>query len=167
MQIVEQIRNMREFGKWNDKWLEYPFPSMDEPEKKLCYLTNLRDKGFDYDESHLARLFMKGSLRAIDQFFMQTRRRASGMERPLTSSANRGRKWYLYNFYNPYNLIKILDIYRVFYNYCKKGTDKKTPAMRFGLAKGPCEVEDIIYFTEPVDHTVKNTTEADVTNYSI
>jgi transposase-like protein len=155
MMIVEQIRNMREFGKWNDKWMEYPFPTMDEPEKKLCYLTNLRDKGFDYDESHLARLFMKGSLRAIDQFFMQTRRRASGMERPLSSSANRGRKWYLYNFYNPYNLIKILDIYRVFYNYCKKGTDKKTPAMRLGLAKGPCKVEDIIYFAETMEHPGK------------
>jgi ribosomal protein S28E/S33 len=29
------------------------------------------------------------------------------------------------------------------------GKDKKTPAMRLGLAKGPVKYEDILYFTGP------------------
>lgn len=146
--IVDRIKKMREVGKWKDRWLEYPFPSMDEPEKQLCYLTNIKKEGFDYEEGHLARLFMKGTLRAIDRFFMQTRRRTSALERPFSSSANRGRKWYLYNFYDPYNVIKLLEIYRVYYNYVKVGNDKKTPAMRLGIAKGPCTLEDILCFIE-------------------
>lgn len=40
----------------------------------------------------------------------------------------------------------MLGIFRVFYNYCLAGQDKKTPAMRFGLAKGKVSLEDIIYF---------------------
>ncbi len=148
MIIVDRIKKMREIGKWKDRWLEFPFPSMDEPEKQLCYLTNIKKERFDYEEGHLARLFMKGTLRAIDRFFMQTRRRTSALERPFSSSANRGRKWYLYNFYDPYNVIKLLEIYRVYYNYVKVGNDKKTPAMRLGLAKGPCTLEDILCFTE-------------------
>jgi hypothetical protein len=46
----------------------------------------------------------------------------------------------------PENLAKVLEIFRVFYNYCKTGDDKKTPAMRLGLAKGPVRLEDILYF---------------------
>ena len=39
-----------------------------------------------------------------------------------------------------------LTIYKVAYNYCLKGADGKTPAMKFGLAKAPIELEDIVYF---------------------
>jgi len=40
----------------------------------------------------------------------------------------------------------MLGIFRVFYNYCLVRQDKKTPAMRLGLAKGKVSPEDIIYF---------------------
>jgi len=40
----------------------------------------------------------------------------------------------------------ILDIFRVYYNYCLAGKNKQTPAMRIGLAKGVVPLEDIIYF---------------------
>ncbi len=43
-------------------------------------------------------------------------------------------------------VVKLLDIFRVYYNYCVVGQDKKTPAMRLGLAKAPIREEDIIYF---------------------
>ncbi len=42
--------------------------------------------------------------------------------------------------------MKLLAIFRVFYNYCAEGQDKNTPAMRLGLAKGVVALEDIIYF---------------------
>ncbi|WP_247539300.1 hypothetical protein, partial [Ralstonia pseudosolanacearum] len=41
------------------------------------------------------------------------------------------------------------EIYRVYFNYCEAGEDKKTPAMRLGLARGRVDSEDILYFTTP------------------
>jgi hypothetical protein len=39
---------------------------------------------------------------------------------------------------------KLLDIFRVFYNYVELGGDKKTPAMRLGLATKPVLLTDIV-----------------------
>jgi hypothetical protein len=47
---------------------------------------------------------------------------------------------------NPQTIVKILGIFRTFYNYCLAGQDGKTPAMRLGLAKGKVALEDVIYF---------------------
>lgn len=133
-------------GKWRDRWLEYPFPNMAEPEKRVCYLTSLKADWFDYDDEHLANLLLKATLHPIDRFFMQTRRKTSMLERPITSSSI-GRRWYGYSAYDPAMAAKMLEIYRVYYNFVKVGDDRKTPAMRLGLAKGPCTVEDIIYYS--------------------
>ena len=43
--------------------------------------------------------------------------------------------------------MKLLDIFRVYYNYCLIGQDGRAPAMRLGLAKGIVLPEDIIYFS--------------------
>lgn len=43
---------------------------------------------------------------------------------------------------------KLLDIFRVFYNFVEVGKNKQTPAMRLGLAKGKLSVEDIIYYQQ-------------------
>jgi hypothetical protein len=40
----------------------------------------------------------------------------------------------------------LLDIYRVNYNYLVVGDDKKTPAMRLGLAQAKIQLTDIIAF---------------------
>lgn len=140
--IKTRIAQMTAIGKWQDKWLIHPFPNMSEPEKAICYLTDCGD----YDEDHLARLYNKASLHAIDCFFMQVRRRLSILERPIASSSRAGRTWYGYSAYNPGSIVKMLGIFRVFYNYCLAGQDKKTPAMRIGLARGKVALEDIIYF---------------------
>lgn len=140
--IKERIANMSTLGKWQDKWMQYPFPNMSEPKKAVSYLT---DYG-DYDEDYLARLYKKASLHAIDRFFMQVRRRLSILERPITSSSSQRRTWHGYSAYNPETIVKMLGIFRVFYNYCLVGQDGKTPAMRLGLAKGKVSLEDIIYF---------------------
>ena len=142
--IKERMRALESIGKWQDKWLYHPLPSMSEPEKAVCWLTDMNDDA--YDEDHLARLYKMASLHAIDRFFMQARRRLSLIERPISSASNSHRKWHGYNAYNPENIIKVLDIFRVFYNYVGVGEDGKTPAMRLGLAKGGVSIEDIIYY---------------------
>lgn len=120
-----------------------PIPEHERAGKKaVCYLTDYRD----YDENHLARLCNKASLHGIDQFFMQVRRRLSILERPISSASSGGRTWYGYSAYNPESIVKMLGIFRPFYNYCLAGQDGKTPAMRLGLAKGKVSLEDMIYF---------------------
>jgi len=122
--------------------VEHPFPNMGEPEKAMCYLTDIQG----YDEDHLAWLYNKASLHAIDRFFMQVRRRLSLLERPISSSANLGRRWFGYGPYKPVMVGKLLDIFRVFYNFVEVGRNKQTPAMRLGLAKGKITIENIIYY---------------------
>ncbi len=118
-------------GKWSDRWVVHPWPSMVEPEKALCHLT---DHG-DYDEDHLASLYLRGSLHAIDRYFMLLRRRVSLLERSLATSSKTFRSWHGYSAYNPANVQKALDIFRTYYNFCLKGRDGRTPAMRLGLAE--------------------------------
>jgi len=141
--IKQRMANMQEIGKWKDRWLLHPFPNMSEPEKAICYLT---DYG-DYDEDHQAWLYNKASMHGIDCFFMQVRRRLSLLERPISSASSTARRWFGYSAYNPESIIKLLDIFRVYYNYCLAGKDKQTPAMRVGLAKGVVPLEDIIYYS--------------------
>ena len=140
--IKEALADMAVIGHWKDRWLTHPFPSMSEPEKAVCYLTDYED----YDDDHLAWLYNKASLRAIDAFFMQVRRRLSLLERPIATASNNRRLWHGYSAYNPRSIVKLLDMFRVFYNYVLVGMDKQTPAMRLGLAKGRVSLEDIVYF---------------------
>ncbi len=44
---------------------------------------------------------------------------------------------------------KLLDIFRVFYNFVEVEKNKQTPAMRLELAKGKIMIEDIIYYETP------------------
>jgi transposase-like protein len=141
--IKERIRSMVSIGKWQDRWLIHPFPNMSEPEKAACYLT---DYG-DYDQDHLAWLYNKASLHAINRFFMQVRRRLSILERPILSASAARRMWFGYSAYNPETIVKLLGIFRVYYNYVLVAKDGQTPAMRLGLAKEKVSPEDIIYYT--------------------
>ncbi len=142
MIIKERMQELVGIGKWNDRWLFYPFPDMSEPQKAICWLTDLHDRS--YDDDHLAHLYSKATLHGIDRFFMQARRRLSLLERPISSASNEGRKWHGYSPYNPAMVGKLLDIFRVFYNYVEVGEDKKTPAMRLGLATNTFTVNDIL-----------------------
>lgn len=137
-----EMRRAVSHGFPDDWWLMHPMPNKSEPEKQICWLTNLGD----YDEEHAARLYLKASLHAIDRFFMLVRRRLSFAERAIGSASQQGRKWYGYNAYRPDNLAKLLDIFRVFYNYCITDSEGKTPAMKLGLARGPVAPEAVLYF---------------------
>ena len=55
--------------------------------------------------------------------------------------------WYAYSAYSPIRVRRMLDIFRTVHNYVLVGEDGKTPAMRIGLARGPVEYEDLLYFT--------------------
>lgn len=140
--MLEEMANPKEIGEYGDVWLSHPVPNMSEPAKKMCWLTDLGD----YDEKHQARLYLKASLHSIDRFFMQARRRLSMAERSIATASAANRTWYGYSAYHPESLARVLEIFRVFYNYCKPGEDKQTPAMRLGLAKAPIALEDILYF---------------------
>ena len=140
--IKERLNELVKIGKWNDRWLFYPFPDMSEPEKAICWLTDLRDRS--YDDDHLAWLYSKGTLHGIDRFFMQARRRLSLLERPIASASSEGRKWYGYSPYNPAMVGKVLDIFRVFYNYAEAGDDKMTPVIRLGLCTKKYNCSDIL-----------------------
>jgi transposase-like protein len=130
-------------GRWGDKWVTHPMPSAAEPGKEISWQTNLGD----CDENHEARLLLKASLHAVDRFFMITRRRLTKAERPVVSVRRKRAMWHGYAAYNPAMLAKELEICRVYYNFCLTGKDKKTPAMRLGLATRPVDPQEILYFS--------------------
>lgn len=130
LMMKQEIARAASFGKWSDRWVLHPFPNQAEPMKSLCFLTDLGD----YDNEHMARLYLRGSLHAIDRFFMSIRRRINMLERPIATSSRAGRTWYGYSAYQPANIEKLLTIFRTYYNFCIEGQDKKTPAMRIGLS---------------------------------
>lgn len=145
LMVKDEMARMKSIGHWGDKWLVHPVASRSEPDKRVCWLTDMND----YDDDHAARLYLKASLHAVDRFFMQARRRLSLAERPYTSANAARRMWYGYSAYRPQNLAMVLDIFRVCYNFHLVGRDKKTPAMRLGLARAPVDLEDILYFQAP------------------
>lgn len=138
----DNIQNAREIGKWSDRWVEIPTASMGEPEKMVCHLN---DQG-QHSERRLTWLHIKATLHSVDRYFMQVRRMIHYLERPVNSASNAGGLWNGYNAYNPEMVEKLLTIFRVYYNFCKKGDDGQTPAQRIGLSKGINNVEDILYF---------------------
>ncbi|GLR77397.1 hypothetical protein HUE56_30405 (plasmid) [Azospirillum oryzae] len=118
---------------------------MAEPEKKVVLLTDLNGYGVDTLD-HLAHLFNRASLHAIDRFFMLVRRRLRLLERPIAPTRRARRVWHGYAPYDPAMVGKCLDIFRVWYNWCFTGEDGLTPAEHLGVAKGKVRMEDIVYF---------------------
>jgi transposase-like protein len=137
------IKSAVKLGRWDDSWVTHPLPSAAEPKKEISWQTNLGD----YDENHEARLLLKASLHAVDRFFMITRRRLTKAERPVVSARRKRAMWYGYAAYNPVMLAHELEICRVYYNFCVRGKDGKTPAMRLGLATRPVDAQEILYLS--------------------
>lgn len=142
MLIVRALRKKAPVGPWRDMWVDVPSRIKSEPEKKVCHLTDFGD----YDEDHLAALMDKASLHGIDRFFAQVRNSLSLLARAPSSASNAGRTWYQRNAYDPEIVSMLLEIYRVNYNYLEAGDDKKTPAMRLGLAKSKVRLTEILTF---------------------
>lgn len=145
--IKEQFPLMKEIGKYGDRWLVHPLPTMNEPEKALAHLTARANSALS--ETQLAALYLHGSMYGADRFLELVRRRLSPLERALGSASAARRMWYGYAPYNPQIISKLLLLLRVYWNYCyvpKGSKDGRTPAERLGLAKGKVRVQDIVYF---------------------
>ncbi|MCG8028177.1 MAG: hypothetical protein N0E42_12130 [Candidatus Thiodiazotropha endolucinida] len=139
----EQVAGMSPHGKWNDLWFMHPLPDMTEPEKAICHLTDMGD----YSVEHRANLYLKAALKSTDSYFMQLRRMVSLIERPTSTASANQRRWHGYHAYNPNVIVKLLTIYRAYYNFVKV-SDKHgtTPAQRLGLARAPADINSILYF---------------------
>jgi hypothetical protein len=148
-----RIINARAIGQYGDKWVWHPLPKMSEPMRRVCHLTSTGQLTPEEE----ALLYSIASRQAVDRFFMQVRRMMSLFERAILSP-RLDRRWNGYAPYNPAVAMKALEIFRVHYNYCKKGKDKQTPAMRLGLAGAPVRIGEIINYRpagEPVEQTVQ------------
>jgi hypothetical protein len=132
------------------RWVPHPMPNMGEPAKAMCYLS---DRG-DLNPATLADYLLDVRMHALDRFFMQVRRRLSVLERPIFSPSSNTR-WHGYAVYNPTVVMRLLEIFRVTYNFVLVGEDRKTPAMRLGLASRPLTLEDIIAFLPGDQSSVK------------
>jgi hypothetical protein len=143
MIIKERMNSLPSPAPNGDQWLMHPFSDMSEPEKAVCYITNFNDM----DPDHLAALYRKASLHAIDRFFMLLRRRISILERPIQSASASGRMWFGYAAYNPAVAIALMEIFRVVHNFVLIGADKKTPAMRLGLIDRPVTLDELIHIS--------------------
>jgi hypothetical protein len=41
LMIKEKMAQVVNIGTWQDRWVEHPFPNMGEPDKAMCYLTDI------------------------------------------------------------------------------------------------------------------------------
>lgn len=140
------IARIRAAGAATSEPIAHTLPKKSEPWKEVTWLTDLRDNHYRGDEEHLARLYLKGSLHSVDNFFQRLRRGICLFERPIATPSSNRNMWYGNSPYNPKMLVQMLDIYRAVYNYVEIGGDGKTPAMRLGLARAPLDYEDVIRF---------------------
>lgn len=146
--LLEQeiMKSMIQFSP-RDRWIVYPESTMAEPLKAVCWLTDRNYRSTPVGQ--MAIVYARASLHTVDRYFMQLRRLLMALERPIHTPSNDGRVWRGYSPYNPARIQQLLDIYRTYYNFVKKGDDGFTPAMRLGLAKGVIRIEDILYFDGP------------------
>lgn len=127
------------------RWIQHPIPNMAEPSKQICYLS---DRGA-YSAGEVGALMFPASLHSVDRFQMQIRRRISLLERPILTASNLTRRWHGYSAYNPMVVSRLLDLFRVAYNFSLPGADRRTPAMRMGLAKRAYTLSELILGANP------------------
>lgn len=140
--LKEQLEAQFPHGQFGGGWIRHPYPHMGEPEKQVYYCTDTGAYGAD----HFAYLLLRASLHSIDKFFMLVRRRLNIFERPIHTPSSASRSWYGYQGYNPAVGAKLLEIFRVFYNYVKVGDDGRTPAMRLGLIERAASYAEVLDF---------------------
>ena len=140
--MMRNIEAATTYGKWRDRWFPHPLPTMNEPEKAVCWLTQRDD---DPDSRTVAKMAMRAGLGPVDNVFQLTRRFMNALERPIGTSSGYSTVWHGYAPYNPAMLQQYLDLFRTAHNFCHTGDDKKTPAMRLGLAEQPLSYDDVLW----------------------
>ena len=139
--MMQNIETATAYGKWQDRWFDHPLPTMNEPDKAVCWLTHQTE----LDNRRVAEMAMKAGLGPVDNVFQLTRRLMNAFERPIGTSSGYNTVWHGYAPYNPAMLQQYLDLFRATHNFCYTGDDKKTPAMRLGLAEQPLSYDDVLW----------------------
>ncbi len=119
---------------------QYPFPRKSEPNRCVWLLTDSPD----YDDRQRARLLRLATLRSVDSYFHKFRSNVRFASRPSISSGSVKQTWDRQYLYKPSLMAKLVEIYRLYHNWCELGADKKTPAMRLGLARGRIYERDFL-----------------------
>ena len=96
------------------------------------------------------------SLHGVDNWFQILRRTVNMLERPITSATN-SKRWNAYAGYNPSWMAKLIEIARVYRNFCVTNEDylkrhriyaePTTPAERLGLSTRAYDPSDILGFS--------------------
>lgn len=95
----EELAKMVPRSKWGDRWFNHPISGMREPEKRVCWLTDIDPVETDlvkrkHQVSHHALLHLKATMTAVDRFFMQVRRGITLAKRAVLSSNTDRRLWF-------------------------------------------------------------------------
>lgn len=139
----DRIQAAAHIGKWKDKWVKHPIPSMNEPDKAICWLTERSDN--DCDDMTIAQMHLDAGINAVDNIFQISRRLMNAFERPIGTSSGYNTVWHGYSPYNPKMIEQYLILLRTYHNFIKVGEDKKTPAMRLGLTRRPLDFDDVLW----------------------
>lgn len=139
----DHMKAAAHIGKWKDKWVTHPMPSMNEPDKAVCWLTERADQ--DYDDMTKAQMYLDAGINAVDNIFQISRRLVNAFERPIGTSSGYNTVWHGYAPYHPKMVEQYLSLLRTYHNFIKVGKDKKTPAMRLGLTKKPLDFDDVLW----------------------
>lgn len=123
-----------------DRGYRYPFPRKSEPNKRVKILTDRTGRSARSN----ARLLRLATLRSVDSYFHKFRSNVRFASRPSISPGSVGQTWDRQYLHKPELIAKIAEIYRFYHNWCDLGADKKTPAMRTGLARGRIYERDFL-----------------------
>lgn len=127
---------------WRRRWVPHPKDTLNEPRRRILYLTDTGDK----DEERIGWTLSGATLAPVDNYFMRLRRKVNYLERPVPTRANANRLWTGYQAYDPRRVMHLLEIFRTYTNFIWTDSKGRTPAMKFGLSKGPIRFEDILYW---------------------
>ncbi|WP_305443988.1 hypothetical protein [Alteromonas stellipolaris] len=152
----EQISSRVTMPGTRSEWIVSP-----NPRSRFDALLPLTPISDEYLESLISTMEI-ASLNGVDNWFQILRRHINMLERPVTSGTN-SKRWNAYAGYNPEWMTKLLEIKRVYFNYCmanKKsfvssehndselGTKKITSAAeRLGLVDKTYSAQDILSFS--------------------
>lgn len=130
--LVDFALSIRVMGWPLNLGARFPFSRKSEPNKVVKVPTWRPER----DAMSAARLIRRATLRSVDAYFHKFRSNVRFASRPAISSGNVGHTWDKQYLYKPEVMAKMVQIYRFYHNWCDPGEDKKTPAMRIGLARG-------------------------------
>lgn len=83
--MLEHIQDAAHIGKWKDKWVKHPIPSMNQPNKAICWLTE--PTTINMNDEMLAAMFLDVGINAVDNIFQISRRLMNAFERPIGTSS--------------------------------------------------------------------------------